>query len=87
MINTHGLKMVGLRNAAGETHDINSGRGHYVQVSYDRATGSVITNHHVDIGRGSMTQYENPSIITICNASCKMTMQQIADTIAERVAQ
>lgn len=81
--NTHGYKMHGLRNAASETKGLAGYySGHYVQISYNRETGEITTNYHYSLGQNSWTQYHDPAIITICNASSPMTMQEIADMIA-----
>lgn len=83
-VNTYGFRMVGLRKAAGETKDLTGYySGHYVQISYDHDDGEILTNYHYSLGQNSWSQYHSPSIITICNASEPMTMQQIADRIAD----
>lgn len=86
-INRHGLSMQGLRKAAGETKGLTGYySGHYVQVSYDTVTGDILTDYHYNLGQNSWSVYHDPDIITICNASIPMTMQQIADATAEAVA-
>ena len=86
-INRHGLILSGLRKAAGETKGLTGYySGRYVQISYDTRNGAILTNYHYNLGQNSWTQYHNSDIITICNASSPMTMQQIADAIAEAVA-
>ena len=79
--------MQGLRKAAGETKGLTSYySGHYVQISYDTSNGEILTNYHYNLGQNSWTAYNDADIITICNASNPMTMQQIADAIADAVA-
>lgn len=78
-INTYGLKMTGLRKAASETKCLSRYRSPYVQISYDRETGEVITNYHAS--ENSWSDYHNADIYTVCRASVPMTMQQIADAI------
>lgn len=85
-INKHGLKMHGLRAASGDTENYGYYSGQYVQVSYDRSTGDVLTNYHYSIGHNWWTQYHDPAIITVAMASNHMTMQQIADAIADKLA-
>lgn len=80
--NTYGYKMHGLRKAAGYTKDLR-GRGH-VQISYDSGTGDILTDYHYN--REDWTQYRDPEIITICTTGSPMTMQDIADAIAENMA-
>lgn len=82
-INTHGLKMVGLKKASGDTRDYYDSR--YIQISYDRNDGEILTNLHSDWGRTWGTHYHDPAVITICTTSRHMTMQAIADAIAEAV--
>ena len=82
-INTHGLKMVGLRKASGDTRDYYDAR--YIQISYDTKTGEILTNLHCSLGYNSWSEYHDPAVITICYASRHMTMQAIADAIAETV--
>ena len=84
-INTHGIPMHGLRKASGETKGLRPNSCEYVQISYDRGDGSILTDYHCSIGQNSWTQYHDASIITVCNASRAMTMQQIADCIHERL--
>lgn len=80
MVNTYGMKMHGLKKAAGETKGLSYYRGDYVQISYDRSDGEILTNYHVSTN--SWSEYHDPQIITVCNAREPMTMQQIADEIA-----
>ena len=78
--------MKGLRKAASETRDANPRMGGYVQVSYDMADGEILANYHASLGCNSWTEYHSESIIAVCNAQSRMTMQQIADAIADAVA-
>lgn len=80
-INKHGLKMRGLKSASGDTR--NYGRNCYIQISYNTSTGEVLTDYHCSIGGNSWTKYHDSDIITIGNTSQHMTMQEIADAIAE----
>jgi hypothetical protein len=82
-VDTHGLKMVGLEKASKETVGIDWRSGCYVQISYDRGDGEIMTNFHVS--ENDWTKYHSKSIITVCNARRHVTMQQIADTIYENV--
>lgn len=85
-IDKHNLPMHGLRKASGETKDLAGYySGHYVQISYDIQTGDVITDYHYSLGQNSWTKYHDANIITICNASEPMTMQEIADAIANKI--
>lgn len=81
-VNTHGLKMHGLRNACSESKDLTGYySGRYVQISYDTRSGEILTDYHVSLGQNSWTQYHDASIIRVCNLSDPATMQQIADMV------
>ena len=87
-INTHGLKMHGLRKACSESKNLTGYYGgQYVQISYDTADGDVLSDYHVSLGQNSWTQYHDPSVIRVCNVSEPATMQQIADMIYSAVQQ
>ncbi len=75
----YGIKMQGLKMAAGETKGLDGWNG-YVQISYDRADGEVIAAYHADVN--DWTRYHSNSIISVCNAREPMTMQGIADAVA-----
>lgn len=82
-INKHGLKMRGLKSASGDTKDY--GRNCYIQISYNIRTGEVLTDYHCSIGGNSWTEYRDSDIITIRNTNRHMTMQEIADAIAQEL--
>ena len=84
-VNKHGLKMTGLKKAAGYTENYGAYSGHYVQISYDKNTGEILTDYHYSIGQNAWTAYHDRNIITICYTSNKMTMQQIADIVSDVV--
>lgn len=82
-INTHGIKMTGLKAVSGETKDLGGYySGQYVEIFYDRSTGKVWGNYQYSLGQNTWTVYDDPDVIKICNASDKMTMQQIADAVS-----
>lgn len=82
-IDRHGLQMHGIRAAAHDTHSA-APYGAYIQISYDPTTGDVLTAYHISVN--SWTRYHDPDIIHVTNAHEPMTMQQIADAVAEAVA-
>lgn len=85
-VNTHELKMNGLRKAAGETKDLTDYySGHYIQISYDTATGKIYSDYFYDLGHGSRQNYHDAEIITIDKVCSPKTMQQIADMIKEEL--
>lgn len=84
-INTYNLIMKGLRKAAGETHGLNPCDAGYLQISYDLSDGEVLTDYHYSLGQNSWSVYRDPNIIFVCNADRQLTMQEIADKIADRM--
>ena len=83
-LTTHGLIMRGIRKASGETVDWDPRSGGYTQISYDMATGDIMTNDHIG---ESWSKYHDPDVITICHTRQHMTMQEIADAIAQKVSE
>ena len=84
-VNTHGLKIVGLRKASGNTENYGYYSGLYQEIFYDKATGEVWTIMQISLGQNSWTVYHDPEVVKICNASNHMTMQEIADAIYNAV--
>lgn len=82
-IYTHGLKMVGLRKAAGDTQR-NVPRMVY-RIYYDRSSGEVWTNYYHS--PNSWTEYSNDAVICVSCSTFPRTMQQVADAIAQRIAE
>ena len=81
MLNTHNIKMLGLKRASGET--VNYGNtGWHTQISYDTEAGDIYTNDHCG---ESWSEYP-PEVITVCHTTRHMTMQEIADAIYDAVA-
>ena len=84
MLNTHGIKIRNIRKVSGETCTCYRG---YVQISYDRATGELLSDYHYNGPVESWTEYNDPDVITICNTRRHMTMQQLADAVLDRLAE
>lgn len=82
MLNTHNLKIKGLKKASGETCNWNSRSGGYTEIFYNRDSGEVWTVDQVSIGHNSWTEYDDPAIIKVAETETHMTMQEIADAIA-----
>ena len=82
MVNTHGLKMIGLKAACQETVNWDPRSGGHTQISYDKSTGEIFATDH--IGQ-SWTVYHDINVVTF-HTTKHMTMQEIADRIAETVA-
>ena len=80
MLNKYGLKMSGIKKASAATVNWSARSGGHTQISYDRATGEILTNDH--IGQ-SWTEYHDPDVITVCYTNRHMTMQEIADAIRD----
>lgn len=79
MLNTYGLKMKGIKAAAGDTKYIDSAAGRYVQISYNEETGDIYSDYQISCN--SWNEYHDRSIFTAIRATCPMTMQEIADGI------
>lgn len=83
-VNTHGIKINGLRKVCGETKNL---RGYYdglyLEIFYDVSDGYLWTTEHAS--HNNWTKYEDSEIVKIANAYDHMTMQEIADAVYERV--
>ena len=86
-INTHGLKILGLKKASGDTCDYGAYSASYNEIFYDRDTGEVWVKYQYSLGQNSWTEYRDASIIKIGNTQQHCTMQQLADMIADAVAE
>ena len=60
-INTHGIKINGLRKAAHETKGLSPYGDVRTQISYDRDTGDIYTNDHIG---DDWSRYYDPAVIT-----------------------
>lgn len=80
-LNRHGLKMVGLRSASGNTINWSPRSGGYTEVFYDMDSGDVWTVDQVSLGHNSWTEYRSRDILRVCDTERHMTMQEIADMI------
>ena len=78
MINTFGLKMTGLSEAAKSTNEYPWCGLHYDELFYNIRTGKVWTVHQVSLNHASETEYDNPSIIKVGNCTSRLTEQQLA---------
>lgn len=80
-IDTHGLKMVGLKKACGNTCDCGYS-GLHTEIFYDPSDGQVWAKLQLP---NSWTEYMDRRIVWFSTAE-HMTMQEIADKIAWLVA-
>lgn len=85
-LNTHGIKINGIRKASGETVNWSPRSGGYTEIFFDRRDGDVWTVDQVSFGHNSWTVYHSSSIIKVCETSTHMSMQQIADAIYEAIS-
>lgn len=83
-IDKHGLKIVGLKKASGNTMN-NYQAGCYDEIFYDKSTGEVWTKYQCSLGFNSWTEYHDENIIKLCNTTEHLTMQEIADLIEKCV--
>lgn len=83
MLNKHGLKMNGLKKAAGEMVSWDDQRVNNV-LYYDRKSGDIMCRTHT---QNSWDEWHDPAIICVARTPDRMTMQQIADAIALSVQQ
>ena len=83
-INTHGIKIKGLRKASGYTENYTN-PCMYIEIFYDRNTGDVWCVTHCSLGHNWWTQYHDPDIIKIGCTVRHLTMQAIADMIYDAV--
>lgn len=86
-VDTHGIKIKGLKKASGNTENYGYYSGKYDEVFYDRKTGEVWTVSRYSLGQNTWTVYDDPNVIKVCNASNHMTMQEIADMIYQRLCE
>lgn len=85
-VNIHGLKMIGLKKASGNTENFGyRSAGLYHEVFYNKKTGEVWTVFQCSLGYNSWTEYHDTNIVKICDTDRHMTMQEIADLISERM--
>lgn len=84
-INMHGLKIEGLRKAAKDSAS-GSLRGYnlHMQINYDSDTGEVWASGPMT--DGDYITFDDPAIFPVCDTCDSMTAQEIADAIAEAVA-
>lgn len=84
-IDKHGLKIVGLRKASGNTENYSIRSGNYDEIFYDRSTGEVWTIFQSCYGHNTWTVYHDRDIIKICETEQHLTMQEIADIIYKKL--
>lgn len=78
MVNTFGLKMDGLAEAARSTDEYPWCGLHYDEIFYNVRTGKVWTIHQIAINHAAQTEYDNPSIVKIANNTSRLSEQQLA---------
>lgn len=80
VVDKHGLKMVGLKQASSETFNRKWRDQSHDEIFYNKETGEVWTIYQY----GMKTRvYDDPNIIKIGNVWKHTTMKEIADMIAE----
>ena len=81
MVDRHGLKMVGLRKIAVDSKRL-EWSGNSFQIVYDIETGECWYKEHVG---NSYTVYDDDDIITAGYIRYPVTMQYVADMIADAI--
>lgn len=81
MLDKHGLPMTGIKEAARETHYTDCGL--YTGIYYHTQSGRIYAD--TQAGCNTWLVWQDDAIIPICRVNYRMTMQQIADRIAEVV--
>lgn len=84
-VNKHGLKMTGIKAAAGNTRQIVPHCGMYYELFYDMDDGRVWTVLQISLGQNSWTEYHDNTILKVGNLSRVTTMQEIADKVSYAV--
>ena len=88
MLNTYGLKMDGLKEAARATKGLGGYHsGEYIQLNYNPTTGEIFTNYLYNLGQKSWVDYPNCDVITICNIYRPTSAQKIANIIKDFFAE
>lgn len=86
-IDTHGLKMTGLRKICSDTKGLGGYySGEYVEIFYDLSTGKVWGEYQYSLGQNSWTRYDDASVIKCGNMSRPATMQEVSDMVWEKVS-
>ena len=85
-VDTHGLKITGLRKIAGESKSLPGYySGQYIQINYNAATGEAWGDYHVSLGYNAWSVYDDPDIIVCGRIDVPCTMQDVADKIYRHV--
>ena len=79
MPNPYEYPMYGLDEASDTTAHCPQNSTGYTHISYNTATGAVLTSEHAD--PDSWTRYPDQAIITVCGAYRSMSAQEIAEKI------
>lgn len=82
-VNMHGLKINGLGKAAKATENGSRRYNLHMQINYDSDTGETWASG--PLTDGDYVAFDDPAILAVCDAYSSMTMQEIADAIAEAV--
>lgn len=80
-LNTHNIKMYGLKKASGATRNIGAYNPFRFDVYFNVHTGEVIVREEF---ANNFIKFDDPYIMYVCTTREHLTMQQIADKIAER---
>ena len=84
------MNVVGVKAVAGMSKQLDAdGRGpFYLELFYNRKTCRVCAYEHYDLGRNTYTVFEDATdMIRVGNVVSPVTMGEIADMVADAVAQ
>ena len=85
-INRHGLKITGLKTASGKTCACSPYEAGYYEVFYNLDNGSVWTVYRYSSGFNCRAEESRENVIRVCSTREHLTMQEIADRIADAAA-
>lgn len=84
-VDKHGLKITGLKAASGRTCACSPYETGYYEVFYDRESGKVWSLYRYSTGFNCHVENRQAHVLSVCQTKKHLTMQEIADCIAEEV--
>lgn len=84
-VNKYGLNIKGLKKVSGETENYRCYSPAYNEIFYNMESGELWSKYQYSLGQNWWTQYDDGNIIKVCNTQKHLTMQELADRVAEAV--